>query len=127
MEIASSAARKPEVGRRLKTWTRRYRSVLLACVGYFSISIPCFAQENTRVEQSSAPTASQENSPKPAAQDSQSTAPPKPETPPKKKEKPRGPRTFLGAPFSKTSPAIGSGIVPVVGFNFPFSKNDKVS
>src|SRR5271155_1712209 len=127
MEIASSAARKPEVGRRLKTWTRRYRSVLLACVGYFSISSPCFAQENTRVEQSSAPTASQENLPKPAAQDSQSTAPPKPETPPKKKKKLGGRGAFVVAPLPISSPAIGSGIVPVLGYIFPFSKNDKVS
>jgi len=86
MEIASTA-RESEVGRRARILTVRYLSVLLVCVGYFSGSIPCLAQENPQVEQSSVPTASQENSPKAAGQDPQSTAPANPETQPKKKKK----------------------------------------
>src|SRR5580700_9461459 len=126
MEI-SSTARKSEVGCRAKILTARYLSVLLLCVGYFSGSFPCLAQENPEVEQSSAPTASQENSPKAAAQDPQSTATPNPETEPKKKKKLGGRGAFVVAPLPISSPAIGSGIVPVLGYIFPFSSKDKVS
>src|SRR5580704_4983076 len=126
MEI-SSTARKSEVGCRAKILTARYLSVLLLCVGYFSGSFPCLAQENPEVEQSSAPTASQENSPKTAGQATQSTAPPDAETQPKKKKKLGGRGAFVVAPLPISSPAIGSGIVPVLGYIFPFSKNDKVS
>jgi hypothetical protein len=128
MKIDRKTAREYKVGRSSKNWSRRYGSVLLVCVGYFSISIPCFAQENPRVEQSSAPTASQENPPKPAAQDPQSTAPANPEAQAKKKKKKLGGRgAFVVAPLPISSPAIGSGIVPVLGYIFPFSKTDKVS
>src|SRR5580692_7452225 len=127
MEIASSAARKPEIGRRLRSWGKRYRSVLLLCLGYFSISIPCLAQENPPVDQSSAPAASHENSPKTAGQATQSTAPPDAETQPKKKKKFGGRGAFVVAPLPISSPAIGSGIVPVLGYIFPFSTKDKVS
>ena len=128
MEIASSNARKSELGRRSKTSTERYLTVLLVCVGTFSVSIPCLSQENPRAEQeqASAGIASQENPPKPVAQDSQSNAPQKPETQPKKKKKPsRG--VFVVAPLPISSPAVGSGIVPVLGYIFPFSTKDKVS
>jgi len=127
MEIQSGTARKTGVGGRSKTLIERYLGVLLVCVGYFSISIPCLAQENPPVEQSSAPTASQENSPKAAGQDPQSTAPANPETPPKKKKKLGGRGAFVVAPLPISSPAIGSGIVPVLGYIFPFSTKDKVS
>jgi surface antigen Omp85-like protein len=126
MEIASTT-RKSEVGRRATIWPEHYLSVLLVCIGYLAISSPCLAQGNPRVEQSSDQTASQENSPKAAAQDPQSTAPPNPETQPKKKKKPGGRGAFVVAPLPISSPAIGSGIVPVLGYIFPFSKNDKVS
>ncbi|HEX4919965.1 MAG TPA: hypothetical protein VFV92_04420, partial [Candidatus Bathyarchaeia archaeon] len=35
--------------------------------------------------------------------------------------------SFVIAPLPISSPAIGSGIVPVVGYIFPFNKADKVS
>jgi len=45
---------------------------------------------------------------------------------PKKKDKsPRG--SIVVAPLPLVSPAIGSGIIPIVGYIFPFSKNDKIS
>jgi hypothetical protein len=122
MEIDGRTTRTSKVGRSSKNWSRRYRSALLAWVGYFSISIPCFAQENPRVEQSSAPTASQENSPKAAGQ-----APPNPETQRKKKKKLGGRGAFVVAPLPISSPAVGSGIIPVLGYIFPFSAKDKVS
>jgi hypothetical protein len=127
MEIQGATARKSEVGRRSKTLTARYLSVLLACVGYLAVSILCVAQENLRAEQSTTPATSQENSAKPAtAQDQQSTARAKPEETPKKKKKP-GRGAFVVAPLPISSPAIGSGIVPVLGYIFPFNTKDKVS
>ena len=127
MKIASSTARKPEIVRSLRNCSKRYRGTLLLCLVYFSICISCLAQENPPVEQSSAPATSQDSSTKPAAgQDQQPAAPEKPEEPPKKKKKPsRG--AFVVAPLPISSPAIGSGIVPVVGYIFPFSTKDKVS
>lgn len=44
-----------------------------------------------------------------------------------KKEKKQHRGSILLAPLPIVSPAIGSGFVPVVGYIFPFSKNDKVS
>jgi hypothetical protein len=139
MEIQNGTAPKSRISRRPKTSIERYWSVLLVCAGFLSVSIPCRSQENPRVEQVSANVAAQENSPKPAAQDpqsttppkaaaqdSQSTAPAKPATKPKKEKKPeRG--AFVVAPLPISSPAIGSGIVPVLGYIFPFSTKDKVS
>ncbi len=43
----------------------------------------------------------------------------------KNKKKLRG--SIVVAPLPLVSPAIGSGVIPVVGYIFPFSRNDKVS
>lgn len=48
-----------------------------------------------------------------------------PEKTKKAKKNPRG--AIVAAPLPLVSPAIGSGLIPVVGYIFPFSKNDKVS
>jgi hypothetical protein len=125
MESKSGAPRKFEVGRRSKTLTERYLSLLLVCVEYFLVSIPCLGPESQRVAEPSSRAASQENSPKTAGQDQPSTAPPKAEMQPKKKLGGRG--AFVIAPLPISSPAIGSGIVPVLGYIFPFSTKDKVS
>ncbi len=48
----------------------------------------------------------------------------------KKKKKPRKkllPGAFVVAPLPMVSPAIGTGVIPVVGYIFPFSKSDKIS
>jgi hypothetical protein len=79
------------------------------------------------VEEPSPHAASQQNSPKTAGQDSQSTAPDQPKAPSKKKKKPAGAGAFVVAPLPISSPAIGSGIIPVLAYIFPFSKKDKVS
>jgi hypothetical protein len=42
-----------------------------------------------------------------------------------KKKKLRG--SIVAAPLPIVSPALGSGIIPVLGYIFPFSKNDEVS
>jgi Omp85 superfamily domain len=59
---------------------------------------------------------------------SQSAQPAKAKTPPeKKKRKPLLPGAIVVAPLPIVSPAIGSGLIPVLGYIFPFSKNDKIS
>src|SRR5271170_4020438 len=126
MGVDNSTSQKPGTGPKCKTLIECLLCALLVCIGWFSVSIPCFGQENQRVEGPSPPVASQDNSAKTAGQDSQSTeaAPPKAE--PKKKKKPsRG--AFVVAPLPISSPAIGTGLVPVVGYIFPFSTKDKVS
>jgi hypothetical protein len=35
--------------------------------------------------------------------------------------------SFIVAPLPVSSPAIGTGIVPILGYIFPFNKNDKIS
>ena len=127
METISRTARKYEFGRRPRILTQWFLGGLLVFAGYFLASIPCLGQEDQPVQETSASTASQESSTKPAAgQDQQPAAPEKPEEPPKKKKKPsRG--AIVVAPLPISSPAIGSGIVPVLGYIFPFSTKDKVS
>ena len=60
---------------------------------------------------------------------SQSPASTTPEAKPEKtkKKKPPGRGSILIAPLPIVSPAIGNGIIPIVGYIFPFSKNDKES
>src|SRR5208282_1825598 len=67
--------------------------------------------------------------PKAADQSEQTKAPPQPETQPQDKEKEKRARrgAFVVAPLPTSSPAVGSGIVPILGYIFPFSTNDKVS
>jgi hypothetical protein len=68
-----------------------------------------------------------------ADQSEQTTASPRPETQPqddeKEKEKKKRPRrgALVVAPLPTSSPAVGSGIVPVLGYIFPLSMKDRVS
>ena len=126
MKIESGTSQKFQAGRRPSLFAQRVFSVLLFCVTYFSIRIPCLGQENQRVDLPLVLTASQENSPKTTGQDAQSTAPAQPkEQSKKKKKKLGGPGAFVVAPLPISSPAIGSGIVPVLGYIFPLSMKDK--
>jgi hypothetical protein len=127
MEIEGGSSRKSEAGRRSETLAGRVFCFLLVCAACFSITIPCLGQENQQGEEPSARTASQENSPNTAGQNPQSTAPAQPKGQPKKKKKLGGPGAFVIAPLPISSPAIGSGIIPVLGYIFPFSTKDKVS
>jgi hypothetical protein len=69
------------------------------------------------------------SSPKASDQSEQTNAPPQPETQPQNKQKEKRTRrgAFVVAPLPTSSSAIGSGIVPVLGYIFPFSMKDKVS
>ena len=53
------------------------------------------------------------------------TVPDESKTKPKEHQKKRG--AIVVAPLPISSPAIGSGIVPVLGYIFPFSTKDKIS
>jgi len=75
-------------------------------------------QENKR-QQSPPPRAGDEST--------QSAPPPQQVTPPKTKRKLGGPGAILVAPLPISSPAVGSGIVPILGYIFPFSAKDKIS
>jgi Omp85 superfamily domain len=71
----------------------------------------------------------------PAVQPAQSTTPTQTQTEEEKKnekekekaEKPPPRGAFVVAPLPISSPALGSGIVPVLAYIFPISTNDKVS
>ncbi len=108
---------------------------LLLCVSCFSASLSCFGQQNHKFDELLADTGSQTIADflRMRGQEAQSTAPTKPnaptppETQPKKKKKLGGRGAFVVAPLPISSPAIGSGIVPVLGYIFPFSTKDKIS
>jgi hypothetical protein len=87
-----------------------------------SLARPCVGQEEQRVETSPTNTASQSLT---TSQAPQSTKPDETESEQKKKSVPRG--SFVVAPLPISSPAIGTGLVPVLGYIFPFSRNDKIS
>ena len=53
--------------------------------------------------------------------------PPQQVTQPKKNKDFGGPGSILVAPLPISSPAIGSGVVPILGYIFPISTKDKVS
>jgi hypothetical protein len=128
METAYRTAGNCVASRTPGILTRRFLGILLLCVGYLALGTGCPSQENQPVPAASSGAASQQNSPRPAAEQEQPpTTPPKPEEPPKKKKKLGGRGAFVVAPLPISSPAIGSGIVPVIGYIFPFSTKDKVS
>jgi hypothetical protein len=126
MGLETGTPRKSERVRKA-TFTDLLLLLSLVFVGCFSLSIPCLGQENQQVDESTARTASQENSPKLPVQDQQPTPPAQAKVESKKKKKHLGPGAFVVAPLPISSPAIGSGIVPVLGYIFPFSSKDKVS
>ena len=97
------------------------------------------AQESRPPEQLALPPANsgQEVTPPPpkaADQSEQKTAPAQPQTQPEEKgtekkgtKKHELEEGLVVAPIPISSPAIGQGIVPVLGYVFPFSRADKVS
>jgi len=132
---AAGLLENPKTGRRPKPLTESVHRVLFLCVALFSISLSCFGQENPQFEEPLVSRASQTTSysSRIQGQDTQSNAPAKVITPAQpaakteKKKKLGGRGTFVVAPLPISSPAIGSGIVPVLGYIFPFSIKDKVS
>jgi Omp85 superfamily domain len=108
-----------------------YAIIFLTVGTYFCFNTPGFARQEHAVEEptarndlQAAPTApSQAEQPtKATSSESQPASQPKKK---KKKNPPRG--VFAAAPIPISNPAVGAGIVPVVGYIFPFSKKDKTS
>jgi len=94
MGLETGTPRKSERVRKAKTFTDLLLLLSLVFVGYFSLSIPCSGQENQQVDESTARTASPENSPKPPVQDQQPTPPAQAKVESKKKKKHLGPGAF---------------------------------
>ena len=97
------------------------------CVAIVFFSTPAIAQGQPP-ETHPATGSGQETAPspaKPADQSPQSTAPDESEAKPKEEKQKRG--SIVAAPLPISSPAIGSGIIPVLGYIFPFSTKDKIS
>jgi hypothetical protein len=65
--------------------------------------------------------------PEPDDESGQSKTSPQAETQPKKNKKLGGRGAIVVAPLPISSPAVGSGIVPVLGYIFPLSIRDKIS
>jgi hypothetical protein len=102
---------------------------LLICSVFVLLSTQAIAQQPEKVETPAA-SSDQEVKTPPAQtvdQSQQPTAPAQAEPQPKKKKKFTIPDGIVVAPLPISSPAIGSGIIPVLGYIFPISKNDKVS
>ncbi len=93
---------------------------LFQCTPAIAQEQPLDAQPATGSIQQTAPPPT-----KPADQSEQSTAPAKSEAKPKEEKQKRG--SIVAAPLPISSPAIGSGIIPVLGYIFPFSMKDKIS
>jgi hypothetical protein len=93
-----------------------------------ALARPCLGQQEQRVETppttAASRSASQSSTTGQAPQASKSEQP-ETESETKKKRLLRG--SFLVAPLPISSPAIGTGIVPVLGYIFPFRRNDKIS
>jgi hypothetical protein len=74
------------------------------------------------------PKSQTQSSPQEAAGGSQSPASTETKTEAGKEEKKPAHRgSIVAAPLPISSPALGAGIVPILGYIFPFSRNDKVS
>lgn len=134
-ELKAALLEKTKAGRGAKLFTESVPRVLFLCVMFFSISLSCFGRENPQLEEPLVGRTSQTTPDFPMIreQDVQPKAPAKastpaqPEAPTAKKKKFGGRGAFVVAPLPISSPAIGSGIVPVLGYIFPFSTKDKIS
>lgn len=112
-------------------WISGLMCILFVCCLWAFLSAPAVAQEPGKLEVPAAGSGQEVTPPpsKAADQSEQKTAPTQPETQPKEKgkKKHRNPEGLVVAPIPISSPAIGSGIVPVLAYVFPFSKKDKIS
>lgn len=113
---------------------RNWISGLVRIVLLFGLCVFLSASTIAQESQNAAPppvSSDQEtaSSSKSGDQSAQKTASAEPETQPKNKDKKKSSKLagLVVAPLPISSPAIGSGIIPVIGYIFPFSKNDKVS
>jgi hypothetical protein len=101
--------------------------VMLA-VGYGKTTqVQAATREQQSVTSSPAPTGQQETAGAPADSNKPAPSTVSANDDKAKKEKKAKRGAIVVAPLPISSPAIGSGIIPVLGYIFPFSKNDKDS
>jgi hypothetical protein len=121
MAIDLMTPNKLEEAQKLKSLVQRVLSILLIGGLVLFSTVQCHGQEEPRGGETP-------DSPKTASQAEPTTETSQTKTPAEKKEKKKSSRgSFLAVPIPISSPALGSGIVPVVGYIFPFSKKDKIS
>src|SRR5271163_4500810 len=139
MEMERGNPWKFDFGRGYKPLINRAIRMLFFCAACVCVTLPCRAQEPAPPAQPAAPPAQAPATPAPQTGTAQSSTPTGDKTESdkkddkaesdkkdqKKKKPSRG--AFVVAPLPISSPAIGSGIVPVIGYIFPFSTKDKVS
>jgi hypothetical protein len=120
-----------ENGHASMSWISGVICILFVCGLCVFLSAPAIAQEPEKVEPPAAGSGQEVSPPPPQAADQseQKTAPEQPETQPKEKGKKKHSKLqgLVVAPLPISSPAIGSGIIPVLGYIFPFNSKDKVS
>jgi hypothetical protein len=118
-----------ENGRESRRWPSTLLSILLVWVAYLFLSVSAIAQQPQQPEPRSSTPGEEVTpaQPKTADESGQSTASAQPDTQVKKKKKPVIPDGILVAPLPISSPAIGSGIIPVLGYIFSVSAKDKLS
>jgi hypothetical protein len=118
-----------EDGRESGRWPSTLPSILLVWVAYLFLSVSAIAQQPQQPEPRSSTPGEEVTpvQPKPADESGQSTAAAQPDTQVKNKKKSVIPDGILVAPLPISSPAIGSGIIPVLGYIFSVSAKDKIS
>jgi len=109
----------------LRSWISGAVCVVLGLCVF--LGAPVSAQQLENVEPPAGAASQEATSPpaKPVDQNGQATPAAEPEKQAKKKKERRG--AIVVAPLPISSPAIGNGIIPVLGYIFPFSKNDTIS
>ena len=139
MEMERCNPCKSRFGRRYRPLLNRSLRMLVFCAACVCVTVSSRAQEPAAPAQPASPPAQTPDSPAPQTGAPQSTAPTQAKTESdkpgdktesdkkdqKKKKPSRG--AFVVAPLPISSPAIGTGLVPVIGYIFPFSTKDKVS
>ncbi len=118
----------PQKDDKLGHWTPSVRFIVLIWLSFIFFSASAIGQQSRPLEQA-ASGSDQDLPPSPAkalAGSEQLTAPAQPEEVPKTKKR-IVPDGIVVAPLPISSPAIGSGIIPILGYVFSISAKDKVS
>jgi hypothetical protein len=97
----------------------------VAAMAGLTVGFPARSANASQQSEPAAPSATQQQTTTGTEPAKSSTTSTKDEKKKKEKEPKRG--AVVVAPLPLSSPAIGSGIIPVLGYIFPFSKNDKDS
>ena len=118
------------IGIESRPWTLAAPYVALALMSLLFSSTSAVARQPFQVNSSASGSDQDATAPPPKSPDQsaqESAAKPPGTSKEKAKKKPGKLDGLVVAPLPISSPAIGTGIVPVLGYIFPFSKKDKVS